>query len=66
MTKREKTIDSYRMIGVAAVAEMFGVAAVTVRRWVREGGFPKPRILNGCHRWMRSELIEYMQALPVG
>ena len=33
------------------VAEAIGVSKATLNRWVQEGKFPRPRMINGSPRW---------------
>ena len=62
---KDETPNEHKMLGITKVAKMFGVSKVSIRRWMREGNFPRPRKLQGCHRWFVSELIEWQNELPV-
>lgn len=52
-----------RFLDVHAVAEMVGVSAPTIWRWVKNlEGFPKPiRISTGTTRWRQSDLAAFVQ-----
>ena len=47
-------------LGVARVAERYGVSADTVWRWSRNGDMPKPfKLSAGCTRWRMSDLLAH-------
>ena len=49
-----------------AVAGSVALAATTVQRLVREGGFPKPRQLSGRRvAWLVREVEEWAEQRPV-
>ena len=46
------------------VAAHFNVSTDSIRRWIREGHFPKPmRIGTGTSRWLRTEIEAYGKSL---
>lgn len=46
------------------VASHFNVSTDSIRRWIREGHFPKPmRIGTGTSRWLRTDIEAYGKSL---
>lgn len=53
-------------IDLPSVALMVSLAEATVQREVREGRFPKPRVLSGRRvGWLMRELEEWAESRPV-
>lgn len=40
----------------SSVAKFFDTSTTTVRRWVRDGVLPAPRVLGGSKRWFIADL----------
>ena len=46
------------------VSHRTGIAIRTIRKWVKEDRFPKPRRLGARIGWLRSEIDRYIAELP--
>lgn len=54
-----------QLLDVHDVARIYGVHPVTVRRFVRDGAIPRPRLVGGkLQRWRRCDLLSHIESLP--
>jgi predicted DNA-binding transcriptional regulator AlpA len=42
-------------------AALVGVSTGAIRKWAREGTFPKGFKLNHCRRWNRQSILDWLQ-----
>jgi predicted DNA-binding transcriptional regulator AlpA len=54
-----------RLLGRVQVQAMVGHSYPTIWSWMCAGKFPRPRITGGKSMWLESDIIEWMNALPV-
>jgi predicted DNA-binding transcriptional regulator AlpA len=48
------------------VLELVGVSSASLRRYVRAGKFPAPRIIGiASQRWLRSDIAAWLRARPL-
>ena len=57
--------EGARLLSKAEVLDRLGVTYPTVWQWMREGRFPRCRVLGGKSAWVESEVEEWIAALPV-
>jgi predicted DNA-binding transcriptional regulator AlpA len=49
------------------LAERFGVDRVTIWKWVKRGGFPKPvKLSPGCTRWRMADIEAWEAKISEG
>ena len=68
MANKKATVVSMKPIflGLQAVADAVSLSEASVKRLVREGGFPKPRMLSGRRvAWLTAEVEAWAHARPV-
>lgn len=53
-----------RLLDIKAVADRLGVSVRTVERLKARGELPPHRLVLGAHRWVESEVDEYIARLP--
>jgi predicted DNA-binding transcriptional regulator AlpA len=54
-----------RLLSKHDVVAIAGVTYPTVWTWMREGTFPRSRIVGGKSMWMSSEVDAWLASLPV-
>lgn len=49
----------------ATLLELFGISETTLRRWMKEEGFPKPKQLGArAVGWMATECHSWLESRP--
>jgi predicted DNA-binding transcriptional regulator AlpA len=54
-----------RLLDKHAIVAITGVTYPTVWTWMREGTFPRSRIVGGKSMWISSEVDAWLASLPV-
>jgi prophage regulatory protein len=57
--------NQVRLISKPEVLDRVGVTFPTIWKWMREGKFPRSRVLGGKTAWIESEVEAWIAALPV-
>jgi predicted DNA-binding transcriptional regulator AlpA len=56
---------SERLLSKAEVLRITGVTFPTIWAWMRQGRFPRARIVGGKSMWLASEIDGWLAALPI-
>lgn len=57
--------ESDRLLRMEEVLEFLGISESTLRRMIKEGGFPKPiYIAPRCPRCWLSDILKWIKSLP--
>jgi|SRR5262249_9748750 len=54
-----------RLLGKHEVIAIAGVTYPTIWLWMRDGTFPRSRIVGGKSMWLSGEIADWLAALPV-
>ena len=58
---RQNGRDAFtELIRLREVSAITATSDSTVLRWVKNGTFPQPIKINGCTRWKRSEVDDFL------
>ena len=58
-------IPSARLLDKPEVMAIAGVSFPTIWTWMRDGKFPRSRIVGGKSMWLSTEIEAWIAALPV-
>ena len=53
--------ESPQLMTVNDIAALAQISTETIRRWVRQGRFPKPRKIGRASRWPREQVEEILR-----
>jgi predicted DNA-binding transcriptional regulator AlpA len=65
VTKKVKPTPKVRLVSKPEVLAITGLSYPTLWLWMREGRFPRARIVGGRSMWISSEIDNYIAGLPV-
>ena len=54
-----------RLIFKPELLDRIGVSYPTIWTWMREGRFPRAKVVGGKSAWFRSEIDSWVSSLPV-
>jgi predicted DNA-binding transcriptional regulator AlpA len=54
-----------RLLGKGEILTITGVSFPTVWQWMRDGKFPRSRVVGGKSMWLSTEVEAWMATLPV-
>ena len=55
------TLPQSLTLDLKQTAALVGVSPGAIRKWAREGTFPKGMKLNNCRRWTRESILEWLR-----
>ena len=64
-TKKIKSPPSVRLMTKAEVLAVASVSYPTIWQWMRDGKFPRSRIVGGQSMWVSSEVSAWLEGLPI-
>jgi predicted DNA-binding transcriptional regulator AlpA len=54
-----------RLIGRAEILQITGLSIPTIWAWMRNGAFPRSRVVGGRSKWRSDEIDKWLAGLPV-
>ena len=66
LAQRDSRLGSDCLLPASEVQRLVGLSKSAIYRRMGENAFPRPRRLSGnCVRWRYSEILAWMDALPI-
>lgn len=59
-----RTTTGTRLLSKPEILDRAGVSYQTIWAWMRDGKFPRSRVLGSKICWLESEVEQWMQSLP--